>query len=258
VSIAHAARRGLLVLFASALFSAEFGCSASAPISKSAPDNWHGLRLGMTRREAAEFLQMSGIRWSQIQPPGTAPSAWANHTDVEFTDLAGNDVHARQFGLLFADGQRWNYGGLPRNDEVIKPDVLIGGADAESALIGIQWQVDRSDREKENHTVPWEVLSAFGGPHEEKADITGFGSNYYWKWADVKAHYSSPAGILTISKADVDPSAAPDAGPSDPAMLGFETPAPSSDSPAVESDDSPTRAPSPESPTGETSPLDQD
>ena len=254
MNIAHAARRGLLVLFAFALFAAEFGCSASPPVSKSAPDNWHGLRLGMTRREAAKLLQKSGVRWPQIQPPGTAPSAWANHTDVEFTDPSGEDAHARQFGLLFADGQRWNYGSLPRKNEVITPDLLIGGADPESLLVGIQWQVDRSDREKENHTVPWEVLSALGGPHEEKADLTGYGSNYYWKWDDVKAHYSSPTGMLTISRADIDPSAAPNAAPSDPSMLGFESPAPAADSPPVTSDDPATEPSSLEEPSTDTAP----
>lgn len=176
------------------------GCSREAPRIDRAPKSWHEVRLGMSRREFAEFLQRSGIQWDSVQMPGTGPSTWANHVDVVLLDKDGNTTgRSRQFAVEFADGQRWDYGGLPRGKEVVDPDVLVGSLDPDSPVVGIRWMLHRTDKQKENHTIPWEALSVLGAPHREQADLTGYGRNYFWEWPAVKATYQSASGELTIS-----------------------------------------------------------
>lgn len=205
-----------LVLLA---LSTAAGCSREVPRREDALKSWHEIRLGMSRREFAEFLQRSKIEWNSVQMPGTGPSTWANHVDVVLLDKDGNRIgRSRQFAVEFADGQRWDYGGLPRGEEVVDPARLVGSLDPDSPVVGVRWMVHRTDREKENHTIPWEVLSVLGAPHRDEADLTGYGRNYFWKWPDVEAIYQSASGELTISstqgrKAAVPPRRDSSAGP---------------------------------------------
>lgn len=158
------------------------------------PRDWKGIPLGATRGEIAEMLVDAGAHWPSIQKPGTAPTEWAAHVNLEI-----NGHSAKEFSVRFSDGQRWDYGRHPQvSSEVVDAETLIGGLDPQAELTGLMWMLDRSDADLEDETVPLEVLQELGRPHSEETDVTGFGRVYHWDWPAMKAHYTTIDGRLTI------------------------------------------------------------
>lgn len=164
------------------------------------PADWKEIRLGMSRAEVAGLLVESGVRWSSIQKPGTAPTPWAAQTNL---NVKGHP--AREFSVKFSDGQRWDYGQHTQApDEVVDVDNLIGGLSADSELDGLMWMIERSEYDLGKETVPIEVLKELGTAHTDQKDITGTGRVYIWNWPMLKAYYTTIDGRLALQQSKKD------------------------------------------------------
>jgi len=160
------------------------------------PSDWKGIRLGITRREAAQILVDNDVTWISVPPPGAQITEWATQINVTI-----NGSSTKSMSFSFSDALRWDYGGHPvSSPEVVDVDRLIGSFDPDAGLTGLLWSVNKSAYDLANLTVPLEVLKVVGEPHSEHEDITGAGRSYLWQWPDVELVYSTADGNLVYRR----------------------------------------------------------
>lgn len=171
----------------------------NVPRHAAAPEGLHALKLEMTRRELAEYLEAEGVTWPSIRSPGMSPTSWVGQTDVL---LGGHSTPEVDF--LFSDGAGWDYDNRPEQAAaVVDAAGLVGPLDPSAKLVGIRWRFAISNALRRNDDfIPPDVLSVLGKPHSRTADITGTGVIYRWEWPGFDADYFTYGATLTMSSVE--------------------------------------------------------
>jgi hypothetical protein len=212
ISLGRVVTAAVAMLLLAALFvTGEFWIPTGIlyPARTEVPRGLSWLPFGTTRLEFLEILASEGNTWECVVKPGMTPTAWAS-----FTNPAIRGHVVPQLATLFSDGQRYDYGAIPKETgERLVPARLLGDNSPDAKIVGIRWKVPQSSWQIQSGNVPIAVLRELGQPHSQEQDITGIGRNVSWKWPAVEAYYYENGGtlvmMLTEEAARVNQSAGP-------------------------------------------------